>query len=204
MTLTAFYWNPESTIIISALNMDKTNILYLPHDLTKHPVATSEQAKYLIEDSITNPEKLLETYSFALDFNALVANNPRRHAALCAYSNNCPCSYSDALQKQTRHAEVLWYDNHPEVPPSFSHCFLTIGESDLLHDRVLRESSLTYKDIYIVRTEHAHAMKNSWPAKFHSDDSTRDSDTTIAPQTEPTFQRSKIYCVYLFEFQFHR
>ena len=140
-------WNPESTLIISAINMDKTNDIFLPYDFTKHAAARTELAKSLIEDCSTNPEKLLDTYYFAPDFNALVANNPRRHAALCAYSNGNPCSYADILQRQARQAEILWYDNHPEVLPSFSHCFPTIGESKLLHDKVLKEASFT-KDMH--------------------------------------------------------
>ena len=32
-------WNPESTLIISAINMDKTNDIFLPYDFTKHPAA---------------------------------------------------------------------------------------------------------------------------------------------------------------------
>ena len=92
-------WNPESTLIISAINMDKT------YDFTKHPAVTSNHINSVLEDSATNPEKLLDTYSFAPDFQALVANNPEKlldtysfapdfqalvannprcHAALCA------------------------------------------------------------------------------------------------------------------------
>ena len=93
-------WNPESVLIMSALNMDKTNTLYLPYDLTKTPVATSELAESIIEDTITNPEKLLDTYSFAPDFDALVASNPIRHEAIYRYSANAPCTYSEALHKQ--------------------------------------------------------------------------------------------------------
>ena len=141
--------------------MDNTSDIFLPYDFTKHPVATTELAKSVIEESANSPERLIDTYSFAPDFQALVANNPRRHAALCAHSNGNPCSYSDILQRQARQAEIIWYDNHPEVSPSFSHCFLTIGESKLLHDKVLREASFT-KDIYATRTEHAHAMRNAW------------------------------------------
>ena len=92
-------WNPESTLIISAVNMDKTSDIFLPYDFTKHPAARTELAQSLIEECANNPEKLLDTYSFAPDFQALVANNPRRHAALCAYSNGNPCSYSDILQR---------------------------------------------------------------------------------------------------------
>ena len=169
--------------------MDKTNDIFLPYDFTKHPAAKTKLAKSLIADCSTNPEKLLDTYSFAPDFQALVANNPRRHAALCAYSNSNPCSYSDILQRQARQdrqAEILWYDNHPEVPPSLSHCFLTIGESTLLHDKVLRKASCT-KDIYTIRTEHAHAMRRSWLAQFHLDDSFHNSDTIIAPPTPSVY-----------------
>ena len=64
-------WNPESTLIISAINMDKTNDIFLPYDFTKHPAARTELAKSLIEDCATNP-KLLDTYSFAPDFNARI------------------------------------------------------------------------------------------------------------------------------------
>ena len=136
------FWDPESVLIMSALNMDQTNTLYLPYDITKTPAATSEPAKSIIEDTITNPEKLLNTYSFVPDFDVLVASDPTRHEATYRYSANVPCTYSEALHKQSRQAEILWYDNHPEVPPSFSHCFLTIGESEPLHDKVLREAHL--------------------------------------------------------------
>ena len=51
-----------------------------------------------------------------------------------------------------------------------------------MHDKVLREASFT-KDIYATRTEHAHAMRNAWLTQFHLDDSTHNSDTTIAPPT---------------------
>ena len=184
-------WDPESVLILSALNMDKTNTLYLPYDLTKLPAATTELAKSIIEDTITNPEKLLDTYPFAPDFDALVASDPIRHEAIYSYSANAPCTYSEVLHKQSRQAEILWYDNHPEVPPSFSHCFLTIGEFELLHDRVLRESTLTNREIYVIRTEHAYAMRESWPTQPDSDNSSRNSDTTVAPYTTSAKQHAR-------------
>ena len=78
-------------------------------------------------------------------------------------------TYSEALHKLSRQAEILWYNNHPEVPPSFCHCFLTIGECEPLDNKVLRDSKLSSKGIYTVRTEHAHAMRDAWFKKSDPD-----------------------------------
>ena len=76
--------------------------------------ATSERINTFPRDH----KQLRNTPSFAPDFAALVACNPTCHQALCRYSERKPCSYKQALQTQARQSEILWYNNHPEVPPS--------------------------------------------------------------------------------------
>ena len=69
------YWKPKSVLILSALDMDCTHTLYLPCDLTKTSAVIKEHVKSIIENTITNPEKLLDTYSIIPDFIVIVSTD---------------------------------------------------------------------------------------------------------------------------------
>ena len=109
--------------------------------------------------------QLRNTPSFAPNFVALIASIPICHTVLCRYSSRKPCTYSHALHLLAHQAEILWYNNNPEVPPSFSHCYLAINEITGLSNNVLGEAGDSLTDIDTVHTRHAHAMREAWFTK---------------------------------------
>ena len=120
--------------------MDLTGTMYLHKDISVTACAHMPSTTERINTFPNDHTQLLNTPSLAPDFAALVACNPTCHQALCCYSDRRPCTYTEALHTLARQSEILWYSSHPEVPPSFSHCFLAIGESTKLMDIVLREA----------------------------------------------------------------
>ena len=151
-------WEPH-TILFTVPNLiDLTGIMYLHKDITSTICAQMPTTTERIETLPRDHSQLRNTPSFALDFVALVASIPICYIALCHYSSRKPCTYSDALHSRARQAEILWYNNNPEDPPSFSHCYLAINEITSLSNNFLRKAGDTLTDIDTVHTRHAQAM----------------------------------------------
>ena len=168
--------------------MDLTGNTYLHKDISVTACAQQPHNTQHVNTFPLDHTKLLETPSFAPDFVALVASNPTNHQALCCYSTRRPFSYSEALHILARQAEILWYNNHPEVPPSFSHCFRSISESPTLKSKVMRDATPYSGGIYDVQTNHAYALRNAWFSNLVSQSPTlhminiSNSPTTIESQ----------------------